>query len=64
MEINPQRTAAITYATYSNITGSPYFVHTTYICVKVYNYQSTQQFVDYANYSDLFRPNRVIIRLS
>jgi len=33
--------------------------------VKVYNYQSTQPFfVHYAFYSDMFRLNRVIIRLS
>jgi hypothetical protein len=32
--------------------------------VKVYNYQSTQLFiVSYAYYSDMFRLNRVIIRL-
>jgi len=33
--------------------------------IKVYNYQSTQSFiVNYSCYSDMFRLNRVMIRLS
>jgi len=33
--------------------------------IKVYNYQSTQPIiVNYAYYSDIFRLNRVIVRLS